>query len=66
MTDAIALLSVDEASKRLGLAKSTLAKMRLRGDGPSYVKLGPRRIAYRENDLTDWIDARRFCSTSQY
>ncbi len=66
MTDAVALLSADQASKRLGLAKSTLAKMRLRGDGPSYIKLGPRRIAYREIDLADWIDARRFCSTSQY
>lgn len=66
MTDAVVLLSAEDASKRLGLAKSTLAKMRLRGDGPTYIKLGPRRVAYRENDLAEWIDTRCFCSTSQY
>lgn len=66
MSNEIALLSAEEASSRLGLAKSTLAKMRLRGDGPSYIKMGPRRVAYRACDLTDWIEARRYCSTSQY
>lgn len=60
------LLTCDQAAKQLALSKSTLAKMRLRGDGPIYVKLGPRRVAYREKDLEVWVAKNRFQSTSQY
>lgn len=66
MTVALNLLSPEQASNHLGLSMSTLAKMRLRGDGPSFIKLGPRRVAYRETDLEEWIDSNRFRSTSQY
>lgn len=66
MRTEITLLTVEEAATALGLAKSTLAKMRLRGDGPPYIKLGTRRVAYRANDLAQWVESRSFCSTAQY
>jgi predicted DNA-binding transcriptional regulator AlpA len=53
-----------EAAAYLGLATSTLAKMRLRGDGPLYSKAGSRIVVYRLADLEDWLKARRRRSTS--
>ena len=60
------LLSPEQASNWLNLSKSTLAKMRLRGDGPCYIRLGARRVAYRKQDLEDWVAGNSFRSTSQY
>ena len=34
---------------------STMAKWRMRGVGPAYVKLG-RRVAYSGRDLNEWIE----------
>ena len=36
------------AARYLGIAESTLNKTRLTGEGPSFVKAGPRAVAYRE------------------
>ena len=66
MMDTAFLYSPEQAAGFLGLSPSTLAKMRLRGDGPAYIKLGPRRVAYKECDIHDWIEVRRFKSTAQY
>jgi len=54
-----------EAASYLGLSASTLAKMRLRGDGPLYSKAGPRIVVYDIRDLDDWLDARKRKSTSE-
>ncbi len=53
-----------KAAARLGLSPSTLAKMRVRGDGPVYIRMTARAIAYDEDDLDAWADARRRRSTS--
>jgi len=60
------IFSPKRASDWLGLSQSTLAKMRLSGAGPTYVKLGARRVGYLEKDLAEWVEANRFRSTSQY
>lgn len=52
------------AAEYLGLSASTLAKMRLRGDGPNYSKAGPRVVVYDIADLESWLAARKRCSTS--
>lgn len=57
------LLSVKEASAYLGLATSTLAKRRLRGDEPEFVKLGGR-VFYEASALDAWIESCRRRSTS--
>jgi predicted DNA-binding transcriptional regulator AlpA len=59
-----ALLRPPLAAAFLGLSVSTLAKLRLRGDGPPYCKLGPRAVAYRRADLDAWLTERTRRSTS--
>ncbi len=44
-------------------AKSTLAKLRLTGNGPPYCKLG-RRVVYRPEDLAAWLESRLAHNTS--
>jgi predicted DNA-binding transcriptional regulator AlpA len=51
------------AAKFVGLATSTLAKMRLSGDGPIYCKLG-RRVVCRREDLEAWLESRVARNTS--
>ena len=53
------------AASYLGLSASTLAKMRLRGDGPPYSKAGPRIVVYDVQDLNAWLYARKHKSTSE-
>lgn len=59
------VLNAGQVADRLGLSPSTLAKMRLSGDGPPYAKLG-RRVVYRPEDIEAWIAANQFRSTSEY
>ena len=63
MTTNPVALTADEAAKILGLAPSTLAKLRLSGNGPVYCKLG-RRVVYRKEDLEAWLESRIACNTS--
>lgn len=58
------LLTPVQLAIRCGLALSTLAKMRLRGDGPPYVKIGAA-VRYRDDDVQVWLAAQpRRLSTS--
>lgn len=58
-------LRAPAAAAFLGLSPSTLAKMRLRGDGPPYSKAGPRVVVYDLADLDAWVVARKRRSTSE-
>ncbi|RWA68669.1 helix-turn-helix domain-containing protein [Mesorhizobium sp.] len=44
-----------EAARYIGLAQSTLAKLRMRGQGPAYSKPGGRVVVYRASDIDDWL-----------
>lgn len=55
-----------EAANYLGVSASTLAKRRLRGDGPPFVKVGPRLVSYSKRDLDVWLSSRRRHSTSEH
>jgi hypothetical protein len=46
-----------------GLSESTLAKLRVNGNGPPYCKLG-RRVIYRAEDLQSWLKSRFASNTS--
>ena len=59
------ILCPKRAARFIGLAVGTLAKMRLRGDGPTFIKTG-RRVFYTRRDLLAWLEDRRFTSTSEY
>ncbi len=65
MAAAKTLLRSEQAADYLGLSTSTLAKMRLRGDGPPYTKIGRRLCAYDLEALNNWLDGRQRTSTSQ-
>lgn len=51
------------ASKRTGLAVTTLEKLRCSGGGPRYLKLG-RAVRYRISDLDEWISLHLVRDTS--
>lgn len=59
-------LTVDTtgAAAHLGLARNTLEKMRVTGDGPPFVKLG-RAVRYRMADLESYLAVRVKHSTSE-
>jgi hypothetical protein len=51
------LLPPGVASERTGLAVSTLAKLRVKGGGPPFKRIGAR-VMYPENLLEEWLEAR--------
>ena len=58
------LLAPKAAALVLGLSVSWLAKARLRGDGPRYVKVG-HAVRYPQSYLRDYIRSRTRSSTSE-
>ena len=53
-----------EAAHFLGLSQSWLAKLRLTGDGPPYMKVG-RQVRYSRADLMSWAEKTMRQNTSQ-
>ena len=44
-----------EAAAYLGVSRSTLAKWRMRGEGPVYHHCGPRIVYYYQGEIDDWL-----------
>jgi len=63
-TPAAQLLTPDQAAAYMGLAVATLQRQRTEGTGPRFIKLGKRRVAYREADLLAWLEGRVADSTA--
>jgi excisionase family DNA binding protein len=63
-TPAFVLLTPKEAARLLKVSVSWLAKARMRGDGPPYIRIG-RSIRYREDALIQWMKGRQRLSTSE-
>jgi hypothetical protein len=57
------LLTAKEAAARFKISYSWLAKARMRGDGPPYIRIG-RSIRYAEAALILWTRSRQRLSTS--
>ena len=57
------VLHATDAAKVVGLSASTLAKLRLNGNGPAYCKLG-RRVVYRPGELDRWLQSRTTTDTT--
>jgi hypothetical protein len=58
------LLTAKEAGRLLKVSLSWLAKARMRGDGPPFIKVG-RSIRYTEAALLQWMKSRQRLSTSE-
>jgi excisionase family DNA binding protein len=56
-------LTVKQAAEYIGIAKSTLDKMRVAGGGPRFIKIG-KRVLYDKADLDAWIEAQKRRSTA--
>ena len=63
MADIPKVVTAKVAARFVGLSESTLAKLRLNGNGPIYCKLG-RRVVYRPADLEQWLQSRTTRDTS--
>jgi excisionase family DNA binding protein len=57
------MLRTAEAAAYTGLAKSTLEKLRVRGGGCPYIRVG-RVVVYDSADLDAWLSSHRRTSTS--
>jgi predicted DNA-binding transcriptional regulator AlpA len=45
------------AANYLGVSRSTLAKWRMRDQGPTYHRCGPRIVYYYQDEMDAWLDA---------
>ncbi len=59
------LLTVEDAAARLKISKHTLNRWRVTGEGPPFVKYGPRLVRYVEVALDEWARLRTRRSTSE-
>lgn len=59
------VFNTERAAAYLGLAKSTLEKLRIYGDGPIFAKYSTRAVRYRIEDLDAWIIKHRAANTSE-
>jgi predicted DNA-binding transcriptional regulator AlpA len=53
-----------QAAEYIGLAASTLEKMRVYGTGPRWVRLTRRAVGYDVKDLDVYLESQRRTSTS--
>jgi predicted DNA-binding transcriptional regulator AlpA len=58
------LLTPRAAAELLSVSESWLAKARMRGDGPPYVKVG-RAVRYAQAAVLQWLKSRQHLSTSE-
>lgn len=49
------VLNSAQAAEYIGLAKQTIADLRVKGGGPMFCKMG-RSVRYKREDLDAWID----------
>jgi predicted DNA-binding transcriptional regulator AlpA len=49
-----------DTARLLGVSRRTLQRYRVTGDGPAFVRLGVRRVAYPEAGVIAWAEARTF------
>ena len=59
------LLTAKEAAVRFKVSLSWLAKARMRGDGPPYIKIG-KSVRYTDTGMIQWMKSRQRLSTSEH
>jgi hypothetical protein len=58
-------LTTIEAAAHVKLGKSTLERMRVEGNGPTFVRATAKRVVYRLEDLDAYLAERRRRSTAE-
>jgi hypothetical protein len=59
------IVNTEAAAHLLNVSAVTLAKWRVTGEGPRFLKFG-RSVKYRIPDLQEWILGQRCESTAEY
>jgi predicted DNA-binding transcriptional regulator AlpA len=59
------LINEHQAAQFVGYTVRALQNWRVRGGGPSFVKISARSVRYRRRDLMAWAEAHLRTSTSQ-
>ncbi|MGQ0741987.1 MAG: helix-turn-helix domain-containing protein [Alphaproteobacteria bacterium] len=63
LDDLPSIMSPTDAAKALSLSVNRLAKLRLFGGGPPFLKIG-RSVRYTREGIAEWIASKTRCSTS--
>ena len=58
------LLTPKQLAAMFGINENTLAKWRLQGVGPKFIKI-QRHVRYAANDVDHWTNERTFASTTE-
>lgn len=64
-TSLASLLTPAEVALLLGVAKSTLERWRIVGDGPPFIKLSRSTVRYRRDDVSAFVAACSKRNTAQ-
>ena len=59
MTAGVYLTQI-EVRDQYKISKPTLERWRQTGEGPAWVRFGPRRVLYRRSDIEAWAEKRTF------
>jgi hypothetical protein len=59
------LLTSSEFAAEIHSSPRTVESWRLRGTGPPFIRVGGRRVLYRWRDVLEYLEGRRFSSTSE-
>lgn len=57
------LLTTNQAAAMLVMSADELARLRMTGGGPKFIKIG-RRVRYRTTDIEEWLSLRTYENTS--
>jgi predicted DNA-binding transcriptional regulator AlpA len=60
------LLTTEQAARIVGATRRLLEEYRRKGGGPKFVRLSPRMVRYRVEDLNEWITSNLKSSTADY
>ena len=59
------LLTGSELAGTLKVSVRTPESWRLNGEGPPFIRVGKRRVLYRWRDVLEYLEGRRFGSTTE-
>ena len=52
------ILRTNDVLDKISVSKSTLHRLRRRGEFPAAIRLAPNAIAWRREDINEWLAAR--------
>jgi hypothetical protein len=64
MSDSVEYLTTVEAAALARVSRTFLEQARVTGVGPTFCKLGKKRVVYARRDVVEWIERQRRTSTS--